>query len=122
MFWKFFNGLLNADLALIEALLSEMRKITPSDDAKLQHLKTQIHSKLASPINPGNKKLLIFTAFADTANYLYENLADALRKSHNIHTGRVTGTDAPKSTLKRGYDFQSPVSYTHLTLPTIYSV
>ena len=98
---------LHADLAIIEALLSEMRKITPSDDAKLQHLKTQIHSKLASPINPGNKKLLIFTAFADTANYLYENLADALRKSHSIHTGRVTGTDAPKSTLKRGYDFQS---------------
>jgi hypothetical protein len=84
-----------------------MRKITPVDDAKLQHLKTQIHSKLASPINPGNKKVLIFTAFADTANYLYEHLADGLVKSHGIHSGRVTGTDAPKTTLKRGYDFQS---------------
>ncbi len=98
---------LGADLAGIEALLAEMRKITPTDDAKLQHLKTQIHSKLASPINPGNKKVLIFTAFADTANYLYKNLADGLFKSHHIHSGRVTGTDAPKSTLKRGYDFQS---------------
>jgi superfamily II DNA or RNA helicase len=98
---------LGGDLALIEELLSEMRKITPADDAKLQHLKTQIHSKLASPLNLGNKKVLIFTAFADTANYLYEHLADALLKSHRIHTGRVTGTDAPKSTLKRGYDFQS---------------
>ena len=98
---------LNADLVLIEELLSEMRKITPADDAKLQHLKTQIHSKLASPINPGNKKVLVFTAFADTANYLYEHLAGSLLKSHGIHVGRVTGSDAPKSTLKRGYDFQS---------------
>jgi hypothetical protein len=98
---------LGADLALIEELLFEMRKISPSDDAKLQHLKTQIHSKLASPINPGNKKVLIFTAFADTANYLYKHLADGLFKSHHIHSGRVTGTDGPKSTLKQGYDFQS---------------
>jgi superfamily II DNA or RNA helicase len=82
---------LRADLAIIEELLGEMRKVTPSDDAKLQHLKTQIHSKLASPINPGNKKVLIFTAFADTANYLYEHLAASLFKSHHIHTARVTG-------------------------------
>jgi superfamily II DNA or RNA helicase len=98
---------LRADLVLIDGLLAEMRKITPTDDAKLQHLKTQILSKLASPINPGNKKLLIFTAFADTANYLYEHIATSLLKSHHIHTGRVTGTDGPKSTLKRNYDFQS---------------
>ena len=98
---------LSTDLAVIESLLSEMRKISPADDAKLQHLRTQIHSKLASPINPGNKKVLIFTAFADTANYLYQHLADGLLKSHRIHSGRVTGTDAPVSTLKRGYDLQS---------------
>jgi SNF2 family DNA or RNA helicase len=98
---------LTADLSVIRELLSEMRKITPRDDAKLQHLKTQILSKLASPINPGNKKVLVFTAFADTANYLYEHLADNLLKSHRIHSARVTGTDAPKCTLKRGYDFQS---------------
>jgi ERCC4-related helicase len=98
---------LEGDLALIKGLLSEMRKIKPADDAKLQHLKTQIHSKLASPINSGNKKVLLFTAYADTANYLFEHLADGLVKSHGIHSGRVTGTDAPKSTLKRGYDFQS---------------
>ncbi len=98
---------LRADLAVIEALQNEMRKIAPADDAKLQHLKTQIQSKLASPINLGNKKVLIFTAFADTANYLYEHLAEPLRRSHRIHTGRVTGTDAPKSTLKQTYDFQS---------------
>ncbi len=98
---------LRADLTLINALLDEMRKISPADDAKLQHLKTQILSKLASPINPGNKKILIFTAFADTANDLYEHIATQIHRSHHIHTGRVTGTDTPKSTLGRGYDFQS---------------
>ena len=98
---------LTADLAVIDTLLSEMQKIKPGDDAKLQHIKTQINSKITSPINPGNKKVLIFTAFADTANYLYENLADDLRRSHHLHTGRVTGSDAPKSTLKKHYDFQS---------------
>jgi superfamily II DNA or RNA helicase len=98
---------LRADLGFINALLTEMRKISPADDAKLQHLKTQILSKLASPINPGNRKILIFTAFADTANYLYEHLAARLLQTHHLHTGKVTGTQTPKSTLGRGYDFQS---------------
>ena len=98
---------LAADLAVIRELLDEMHKIAPADDAKLQHLRTQIHSKLASPINPGNRKVLIFTAYADTADYLYQQLAPALRKSHQIHTGRVTGSSAPASTVGPGHDFQT---------------
>jgi hypothetical protein len=98
---------LSADLVVIETLLDEMEKVTPQDDAKLQHLKTQIESKLASPINPGNKKIVIFTAFADTANYLYDNIAQHTLKTRGLHTGKVTGSDGPKSTLKKGYDFQS---------------
>ena len=98
---------LNVDLKIIEALLTSMQKVVPADDAKLQHLKGIINGKLASPINPGNKKMLIFTAFADTANYLYDNLAPELLATHQIHTGKVTGKDAPKSTIKKGYDFQS---------------
>ncbi len=98
---------LEADLVLIESLLGEMEKITPADDAKLQHLKIQVESKFASPINPGNKKVLIFTAFADTANYLYSNLAPHILKTHRLHSGKVTGSAPPKSTLKQTYDFQS---------------
>lgn len=90
---------LQADLHLIRELLAEMAKVTPADDAKLQHLKTQITSKLTSPINPGNKKVLLFTAFADTAHYLYDNLAEHLLRGHQVHTGLVTGSAAPKSTL-----------------------
>lgn len=98
---------LNADLFVIDALLTEMHKIKPAEDAKLQHLKAQIDNKLAAPINPGNKKILIFTAFADTANYLYEHIADSLLNSHQLYTGKVTGSDTPKSTLKHNYDYQS---------------
>ncbi len=98
---------LQADLFVIDALLAEMNKIKPAEDAKLQHLKAQIDNKLAAPINPGNKKILIFTAFADTANYLYEHIAASLLQSHQLHTGKVTGGDSPKSTLKQNYDFQS---------------
>jgi hypothetical protein len=98
---------LKVDLQIIEALLASMQKVVPADDAKLQHLKGVIESKLATHINPGNKKILIFTAFADTANYLYDNLAPELLATHQIHTGKVTGKDAPKSTIKKGYDFQS---------------
>lgn len=58
---------LNTDLFVINELLAEMCKITPEDDFKLQHLKNHIHEKLAAPINPENKKILVFTAFADTA-------------------------------------------------------
>ena len=98
---------LKADLSVIKALLKEMRKITPADDTKLQNLRTQIHSKLASPINKGNRKILIFTAFSDTADYLYEHLAANLLATQNLHTGKVTGSDSPKSTLKKPYDFMS---------------
>lgn len=98
---------LSADLAIIGALLSSMKKITPEDDSKLRHLKNLVLQKIANPINDGNKKILIFTAFADTANYLYDNLAGFILKTKGLHTGRVTGKDAPKSTIKKGYDFQS---------------
>ncbi len=87
-----------------------MKKVSPPDDSKLQHLKRHILEKIKNPINPGNKKVIIFTAFADTANYLYANLAEELL-SRGIQTGRITGKDAPKTTLslshKQGYDFQS---------------
>ncbi|RMB51780.1 SNF2 domain-containing protein [Sphingomonas sp. PP-CE-3A-406] len=115
---------LSADLALIEDLIISMVKVCPEDDAKLQHLKNVVARKIADPINPGNRKVLIFTAFADTAKYLYANLAANLLQSHGIHCGMVTGSDAPKSTLKKTYDFQSiltlfsPIAKEkHLVLP-----
>lgn len=97
---------LSADLKVITALLESMQRIAPEEDAKLQHVQRLILDKLAAPINPGNRKILVFTAFADTANYLYKHLS-ALVGQQGLHAARVTGKDAPASTLKRGYDFQS---------------
>jgi len=102
---------LKGDLQVIDALLASMNKITPENDAKLQHLKAHLLSKIANPINPGNRKALIFTAFADTADYLYANLAPELLAKLSIHTAKVTGKGAPQSTIKSGtqkrnYDFQ----------------
>ena len=97
---------LKGDLEIIDALLVSMNKITPADDAKLQHLKALILQKIAAPINIGNKKIVLFTAFADTANYLYDNLAQDLLVSQHLHSAKVTGSAPPKSTLKKSYDFQ----------------
>jgi hypothetical protein len=97
---------LQSDLTVIDGLLSEMQKVSPADDTKLQHLKELILSKVENPINPGNRKVLLFTAFADTADYLYDNLAPALLEKHHLHTARVVGSDRPKSTLGRRADFQ----------------
>jgi hypothetical protein len=96
---------LETDLALIDELAASMDKVTPEDDAKLQHLKQLVAGKVAEPLNPGNHKVLIFTAFADTANYLFAHLAPFLRQ-RELHTARVTGSDAPKTTLGKSYDFQ----------------
>lgn len=118
---------LNGDIEIIGALLNEMKAITPEYDAKLQHLKQHVLDKIENPINPNNKKIIIFTAFADTAEYLYNNLAVELFQAKQLHTARVTGQGNPKTTIKsrkKGYDIQecltlfSPRSKEkHLVLP-----
>jgi hypothetical protein len=97
---------LAADLVLIKDLIASMDKVKPADDAKLQHLLALIRQKVDEPLNPGNCKVLVFTAFADTANYLFDNLAP-FAQTLGLHVGKVTGSDAPKTTLKKSYDFQS---------------
>ena len=97
---------LQRDLDVIAMLFAEMEKITPADDAKLQHLKALLLEKIAHPINPGNKKVLMFTAFADTADYLYANLAPELWAKLRLHSAKVTGSTPPKSTLTTRYDVQ----------------
>jgi len=52
-----------------------MKRVVPEKDQKLQDLLEIIRNKVNNPINPGNKKIIIFSAFADTVNYLYTNLS-----------------------------------------------
>ncbi|WP_320035794.1 helicase-related protein [Halarcobacter sp.] len=111
--WKYD---ISSDLEIINALLFEMEKITPEHDFKFQHLKSHIKNKMSNPINKDNKKVLIFTAFADTAMYLYDNLALLYKNDYDINTGLITGSQTPKSTIKDTYDLQglltlfSPIS------------
>jgi superfamily II DNA or RNA helicase len=113
-----------SDRETLRELLEEMQKVTPEHDRKLQHLKGLIEAKASNPINPGNRKVLIFSAFADTAEYLYRELAPTLAAA-GLESAIITGgAHAAKTTLGTGYDFQqvltlfSPKSkQRHLTMP-----
>lgn len=83
---------LSEDLFVIEKLLSRVVPIVPDLDIKLQHLLTLLEDKIENPINPNNKKAIIFTAFADTANYLYRNIKDHFKKNHGINSALITGS------------------------------
>jgi len=91
---------LEEDKQALSYLFTEARKVTARRDAKLQSLKDTIREKIEKPINAGNKKVIVFTAFADTADYLYEHLADWMLKEFGLYTAEVTGTGYNKSTLK----------------------
>jgi len=95
------------DRDVLESMLSEMNKITPEHDAKLNELKEVIANKVKNPINPGNKKVLIFTAFADTAAYLYQNLSPYLKDNFGLDTAKVVGSNENKTTLQMKNDFHN---------------
>ncbi|KGN30664.1 helicase [Knoellia sinensis KCTC 19936] len=112
------------DRETLRELLEEMQKVSPDHDAKLQRLKRLVTDKAADPINAGNRKVLIFSAFADTAEYLYKQLASAFSNA-GLESAIITGgAHAAKTTLGTGHDFQqvltlfSPRSkQRHLTMP-----
>lgn len=97
------------DHETLRELLVEMNKVTPDHDLKLRKLKDIIRSKEQHPINPGNRKVLVFSAFADTADYLYKNLAPALATA-GLETAVITGGNRAQTTLGKGYDFQQIMS------------
>lgn len=66
---------LEQDAENLELLTELVGDITPEHDTKLQTLLALIREKQAHPINPGNRKIIIFTAFSDTADYLYQNVS-----------------------------------------------
>ena len=102
---------LSADHQIILGLLKSIQSITPEKDEKLQHLKQHIIEKIQQPINPQNRKVIIFTAFADTAHYLYEHIAPYLLEQYGLHSAKITGSENA-STVKtmvgsrKAYDMQ----------------
>lgn len=112
------------DRETLRELLDEMRKITSEHDLKLRKLKQLIVDKARHPVNEGNRKVLVFSAFADTADYLYRELASELANV-GLDTAVITGgSHGAKTTLGVGFDFQQVMSLfsphskqRHLTMP-----
>lgn len=92
---------LKADLEMLELLIFMLKDITPEHDTKLQQLVADLKNKFEHPINGTNKKVLVFTAFADTANYLYEQLSDRILNDCGLHTALITGSTEGKCTLPK---------------------
>ena len=91
---------LEKDLESLNLLLFMLEDITPEHDSKLQQLIADLRYKFANPINEGNKKVLIFTAFSDTAEYLYNCLAQSIKEKYGLNTAIVSGDIEARSTLK----------------------
>ena len=90
---------LEEDRTKLSALLTEARNIHARRDAKLHRLRAVIEKKCKHPINESNKKIIVFTAFTDTANYLYEHLAQWAKETLGIYTAQITGSGTNKSTM-----------------------
>ncbi len=90
---------LKADLENLDLLISMVDDITPEYDKKLTTLIEVIENKIENPINGNNKKIIVFSAFADTADYLYENISSYIKKKYGLNTAIVTGTTEGKTTI-----------------------
>jgi len=90
---------LESDLDKLSSLLNESRKVDAQRDNKLKILKEKISDKIHNPINDNNKKVVIFTAFADTANYLYENIHKWAKSEFGVESCLITGSGNNKTTL-----------------------
>lgn len=88
------------DQEILELLTLMVADITPAHDSKLQELLTVLREKVTHPINPGNRKVIIFTAFADTAMYLYEHVSNVMQDEFGLHTAVVTGSVDGRTTAR----------------------
>lgn len=92
---------LEQDSEQLELLALMIADITPEHDTKLQTLFELLREKMQHPINEGNKKVIIFTAFSDTADYLYENVSKFAKKEFGIDTAEITGSVDGKTTIPK---------------------
>ena len=106
--WK--QDLVN-DQQIFTNLSNEFSKIKPENDLKLIELINTIRNKIDNPINENNKKVIIFSAFADTANYLYENINKVIKLEYNLDTALITGTGTNKCTLDISKDYNNLLMY-----------
>ena len=99
MDYKSWRDSLVKDRDVLELLTLMVGDITPEYDCKLQELFRVITDKLERPINEGNKKIIIFTAFADTAGYLYDNVSKFVKDNFGLNTAMVSGSVEGRTTV-----------------------
>jgi SNF2 family DNA or RNA helicase len=92
---------LTEDRARLSSLYSAASQVGASSDAKLQKLKEVISVKIRNNLNPGNNKIIVFTAFADTAKYLYEQLSVWAKENLGLESALVTGSGSNQCTIKK---------------------
>jgi hypothetical protein len=83
----------------LATLLAAAMQVDPDRDAKLCALREMIANKCRNPINDGNRKMIVFTAFSDTAQYLYEQISNWAKSELGIESALVTGTGRNQTTL-----------------------
>jgi len=88
------------DSEILELLTNFINDITPEHDTKLQALLKLIADKIQHPVNEGNKKVLVFSAFTDTVEYLYREVAPFVKKHFGLDSAMITGSTDGKTTLK----------------------
>ena len=101
MDYKSWKDSLEKDREVLELLTLMVGDITPEYDSKLQELFRVIRNKLEHPINEGNKKIIIFTAFADTAGYLYDNVSKFVMDNFGLNTAMVSGSVEGRTTVPK---------------------
>lgn len=92
---------LENDAEVLELLTLMVGDITPEHDLKLQELYRVIDDKIAHPINEGNKKIIIFTAFADTAGYLYDNVSKYVKTKYELNSAMISGSVDGRTTCPK---------------------
>lgn len=100
MDYKTWRSELTLDIEVLSDLISKLKVITPEYDGKLQSLLKVISAKIENPININNKKVLIFSAFSDTAEYLYEHVSTYIKDKYGLNTAVITGSIDGKTTIK----------------------
>ena len=100
MDYKTWRADLTSDIEVLDDLMNMLNVITPEYDGKLQSLLKIISDKIENPINSNNKKVLIFSAFSDTAEYLYEHVGTYIKDKYGLNTAVITGSIDGKTTIK----------------------
>lgn len=100
MDYRSWKAELKQDGEVLELLTLMVADITPEHDKKLNELLEILTQKIENPINGDNKKVLVFTAFSDTAEYLYENVSTFIKKKYGLDTAVITGSIDGRTTVK----------------------